>query len=347
MIPFADRSVAVELIQEATDAGARCWKACEVLEVSIRTYQRWRREGCTDRRKGAKRTVRRKLSGDERKEILDQACSQRFRDCTSYEIVAILAQEGTYLASVSTFYRILRAEGKLHHRSESRPAYHHCAPPELVAEGPNQVFSWDISYLKTAVSGIFLYLYLIIDVWSRKIVGWSVEGEESEHLAVQLFRNLIVRHGLRGVRLHSDNGSPMKGATILMTLYHLGVIPSFSRPRVSDDNPYSESLFKTLKYTVGYPKYFRDIVHAREWVASFVDWYNTRHLHSAIGYVTPQQRHDGTAVMILDTRNRTLEAAYNSHPERWSKPPMRWRAPSAVYLNPSTETRKSIRENVA
>jgi putative transposase len=347
LIGEADRSVAVELIDEAVDSGARCFKACEVLEVSVRTYQRWKRDGYIDRRKGASRTVRRKLSEEERQEILDQACSERFRDCTPYEIVAILAQEGTYLASVSTFYRVLRAAGKLHHRGESRPAHHHNAPPELIADGPNQVFSWDITYLKTAVSGIFLYAYLIIDVWSRKIIGWAVEAEESEGLAVQLFRSLVFRLGLRGVRLHSDNGHPMKGATILMTLYHLGVIPSFSRPRVSDDNPYSESLFKTLKYTVGYPKHFKDLTHAREWMASFIDWYNTKHLHSSIGYVTPQQRHDGSDMRILESRNRTIEAAYKKHPERWSKLPKRWKAPSIVYLNPTAETRKSIRENTA
>ena len=347
MIPEADRSVAVELIEEATASGARRFKACEVLELSVRTYQRWKRDGLIDRRKGASRTVRRTLSAEERQEILDQACSERFRDCTPYEIVAILAQEGSYLASVSTFYRVLRAAGKLHHRGESRPGHRHSAPPELVADRPNQVFSWDITYLKTGVSGIFLYAYLIVDVWSRKIVGWTVEAEESEALAARLFRNLLSRLGLRGVRLHSDNGHPMKGATILMTLYQLGVIPSFSRPRVSDDNPYSESLFKTLKYTVGYPKHFRDLTHARDWMASFVDWYNTRHLHSAIGYVTPQQRHDGTAMAILEARNRTLDAAYEKHPERWSKPPKRWKAPGAVYLNPSVKTKELIRRNVA
>lgn len=339
--------VAVELIDEAVDAGARRWKACEVLYISVRTYQRWKAGAHLDRRKGARRTVKRRLTQAERQTVIDAACNERFRDCTPYEIVAILAQEGTYLGSVSTFYRVLRAEGKLHHRSESRPAQRRAAPPELAATGPNQVFSWDITYLKTGVSGIFLYAYLVIDVWSRKIVGWSVEGEESEQLAIELFRSLVRRHHLRGVRLHSDNGNPMKGATMLMTLYNLGVIPSFSRPRVSDDNPYSESLFKTLKYTAGYPKYFRDLLHAREWMAAFVNWYNTEHLHSGIGYVTPQQRHEGSAALILDARNRTLEEAHRLHPERWSRKPKKWAAPEVVYLNPSFETKRIGRENVA
>jgi transposase InsO family protein len=291
--------------------------------------------------------VKRRLSEAERRTISEVACSERFRDCTPYEIVAILAQEGTYLGSVSTVYRILRAEGKVHHRRESKPAQRRAVPPERVATGPHQVFSWDITYLKTAGAGIFLYAYLIIDVWSRKIVGWSVEREESEQRAVELFQSLVRRNHLTGVYLHSDNGSPMKGATMLMTLYKLGVLPSFSRPRVCDDNPYSESLFKTLKYTTGYPKYFWDVSSAREWMATFVDWYNTQHLHSGIGYVTPQQRHEGSAVEIVAARNRTLEEAYQKHPERWSKKPKKWTAPAVVYLNPSLETRKSRGDNVA
>jgi putative transposase len=339
--------VAVELIYEAVTAGARRWKACEVLRISVRTYERWKGGAHLDRRKGAGRTVKRRLSEVEREAVSGVACSERFADCTPYEIVAILAQEGTYLGSVSTFYRILRAEGKLHHRGQSRPAQRRAAPPELVATGPNQIYSWDITYLKTGVSGIFLYAYLVIDVWSRKIVGWSVEREESEQLAVELIRSLVRHHNLNGVRLHADNGNPMKGATMLMTLYNLGVIPSFSRPRVSDDNPYSESLFKTLKYTAGYPKHFRDLSHAREWMAAFVDWYNTEHLHSSIGYVTPQQRHEGTAATILDARNRTLEQAHRLHPERWSRKPKQWTAPEIVYLNPSLATKRSAGENAA
>jgi len=328
-------------------SGARCFKACEVLDLSVRTYQRWKRGSHADRRKGAKRNVRRKLTAEERQKVIAAACEKRFANCTPYEIVAILAQEGTYLASVSTFYRILRAEGKLHHRSECRPATKHAAPPELAASGPNQVFSWDITYLKTRVSGMFLYAYLVVDVWSRKIVGWSVETEESEQHAAELFRSLARRLNLRNARLHSDNGNPMKGATMLMTLYALGVIPSFSRPRVHDDNPYSESLFKTLKYTVGYPRYFADLEHAREWMASFIDWYNTEHLHSALGYVTPQQRHDDSAKAIFEVRNRTLEHAYKRHPERWSRPPKTWSAPNVVYLNPSDATKEEWRSNVA
>lgn len=347
MIPAEDRIVAVELIEEAVCSGARCAKACEVLEISLRTYRRWGAGRVRDQRKGAPRAVVRKLSHEEQEEILSVSCSPRFQDMTPYEIVAILAQEGRYIASVSTFYRVLKSAGKVHHRGNSRPGRKSSAPPELAATGPNQVYSWDITYLKTSVAGIFLYAYIVVDVWSRKIVSWTVESEESERHAARLFQNMARLHDLRKARLHSDNGNPMKGSTMLMTLYRLGVIPSFSRPRVHDDNPYSESLFKTLKYTAGYPKCFSGPSHAREWIAEFVDWYNTRHVHSGIGYVTPQQRHEGTAAQILEKRNRVFEEAWKRHPERWSGKRKIWTAPDKVFLNPSEETRKSLQEKSA
>lgn len=318
-----------------------------MLEISLRTYRRWKAGGVQDRRKGAPRTVVRKLSGEEREEILSVSCGTRFRDMTPYEIVAILAQEGKYIASVSTFYRVLKSAGKVHHRGNSRPGRKSSASPELAATGPNQVYSWDITYLKTSVAGIFLYAYIVGDVWSRKIAAWTVETEESEDPAVRLFQDMVRLQNLRHARLHSDNGNPMKGSTMLMTLYRLGVIPSFSRPRVHDDNPYSESLFKTLKYTAGYPNCFSDSSHAREWMAEFVHGYNTRHLHSGIGYVTPQQRHEGTAAEILAIRNRTFEEAREKHPERWSRKRKIWSAPETVFLNPSEETRKSLQEKSA
>ena len=215
------------------------------------------------------------------------------------------------------------------------------APPELVATGPNQVWSWDITWLKTSVRGIFLYAYVIIDVWSRKIVGWEVHTEESSDIAAELFRRLSREEDVRGVRLHSDNGNPMKGVTMIMMLYRLGIIPSFSRPRVSDDNPYSESLFKTLKYTAGFPKYFKDLRFARSWMADFVNWYNNEHRHSGIGYITPNQRHSGEGIKVMQKRNRTILSAYSKNPERWSKTPSLWKEKEIVYLNPSRETREA------
>ena len=206
-----------------------------------------------------------------------------------------------------------------------------------MATGPDQVWSWDITYMKTGVSGIFLYAYMIIDVWSRAIVGWEVNDREDPELAADLFRRLALSKNVRGVRLHADNGNPMKAATMIMMLYRLGIIPSFSRPRVSDDNPYSESFFKTMKYHVRYPHHFEGIDHARLWLADFVDWYNTEHRHSAIGYVTPQQRHDGHDLELFERRNKALNLARLSHPERWGNRVALHGAERIVYLNPIPE----------
>ena len=324
----------MELIEEAVTAGARLFRACDVIEISTRTFSRWKNGTMIDGRKGASKSVPRKLSEAEKDELVSVACSKEYCDQTPYEIVVDLLEKDRYIASASTFYRVLRERGLLHHRRESKAPRNSARPPELVATGPNQVWSWDITYLKTGVSGIFLYAYVIIDVWSRKIVGWEIHERDLPELAVEFFRRLSRRLKLKGVRLHADNGNSMKGATILMLFYHLGVIPSFSRPRVSDDNPYSESLFKTLKYSVRYPKFFTDLAHARSWFAGFVVWYNTEHRHSAIGYVTPQTRHEGGDLDLFATRNRTLSAARSAHPERWGKRIAIHEFDRVVYLNP-------------
>ena len=191
--------------------------------------------------------------------------------------------------------------------------------------------------MPTAVKGIFLYLYLVMDIYSRKIVGWQVYEEESSALAGELMTDICQREGVfpDQVILHSDNGSPMKGATLLATLQELGVIPSFSRPSVSNDNPYSESLFRTLKYRPEYPdRPFFDLLAARTWVQGFVDWYNHEHLHSAINFVTPEQRHKGLDVRILAQRKQVYEQAKSKHPERWSGDIRNWEPVGEVYLNP-------------
>jgi transposase InsO family protein len=333
--------LAVELIDEAVTDGARLFKACEVLEISVRTYYRWKSNPKGDSRRGAVKKVPRKLTEAERKEILNISCSERFADVNPYKIVAILLEEGIYIASVSSFYRVLREHDLVHHRRKGRVGKRKNVPPELVATGPNQVWSWDITWLKSAVAGIYLYAYVIIDVWSRKIVGWEVHERESDELAAELFHRLATEQDLRGVRLHSDNGNPMKGATMIMMLYRLGILPSFSRPRVSDDNPYSESLFKTLKYTAGFPKYFTDLSHSRSWMADFVNWYNNEHRHSGIGYVTPDQRHTGVSKIIMQKRNETIMNAYAVNPERWSSKPALWEEAKEVFLNPSMAPRKA------
>lgn len=337
----------VELVRESMASGARKIRCCEVLEISLRTLQRWERGDITDRRKGSFKTVPRKLSVHERDGIISAVCSVEFRNCNPYEIVAIMAEKGLYLASESSIYRILREENMLAHRSNSRPAASNNRPPERVANGPNQVWCWDITYLRSSVSGLFYYAYVIIDIYSRKIVGWEVSDEESADVAVRLFMRIRQSRNLSGIYLHSDNGNPMKGSTMLMLLYHLGIAPSFSRPRVSDDNPFIESFFRTVKYTPGYPKCFTNEAHAREWFCDFVNWYNTEHRHSQIGYVTPEQRHSGSAEEIYKVRNRTYADAFEKHPERFSGKPRKWKGQDVVYLNPSPDTREKQGQKVS
>ena len=187
---------------------------------------------------------------------------------------------------------------------------------------------------------MFFYLYLVVDMYSRKIVGWSVEQTESMELSSALLQRACQQLGVdpKGIVLHSDNGGPMKGSTMLATLQRLGIVPSFSRPRVSDDNPYSEALFRTLKYRPEYPsRPFTSLEEARTWVAAFVTWYNTEHLHSAIRYVTPDDRHFGRDKQVLACRKQTYEQARRHHPERWSGPIRNWQPVGPVYLNPVTD----------
>jgi putative transposase len=334
MIPPEDRQTAVVLIREAVESGARKWKACEVLEISVSTCCRWEHDGIVDRRKGSVKTVVRKLTLEERREILEVSCAKRFRDLSPHHIVPILAEEGRYIASESTFYRVLRSEAMVNHREDSKRRSSAGQPSELVATGPNQVWSWDITWLRSEIRGLYYYCYMIKDIWKKDIVAWEIHEHESVEVAAAMFRRLKLKRNLHGVRLHSDNGNPMKGSTMIVTLYNLGVIPSFSRPRVSDDNPYIESLFKTMKYTAGYPGTFKGLEHARVWMADFVNWYNTEHRHSAIGYVTPAQRGSGRDMEIYERRNRVLEAARSRHPERWVNGMRRWERRDVIVLNP-------------
>ena len=225
------------------------------------------------------------------------------------------------------------------HRGRSQEPGRHGKPTSYCATAPNQVWTWDITYLSGPVKGIFFYLYLIIDIFSRDIVGWEVWSEESADHASDLIRRACLgqkRLTTTPLVLHSDNGSPMKGATMLETLYALGITPSNSRPRVSNDNPYSESVFKTLKYRPSYqPKGFESIEEAREWVAGFVKWYRFEHHHSGIKFLTPAERHNGKSQEVLDKRHNVYEAAKARHPERWNGRPTRnWENITEVYLNP-------------
>jgi transposase InsO family protein len=237
---------------------------------------------------------------------------------------------------------VLKKESR--HRQKSKPTRQSKKTRAVIATAPNQLYSWDITYLPTQIKGIFLYLYLVVDIYSRKIVGWQVYENESSALAGELMKDICQREGIKQeqVTLHSDNGSPMKGATMLATLQQLGVIPSFSRPSVSNDNPYSESLFRTLKYRPEYPeKPFTGLVAARDWVQSFVHGYNTEHFHSAIKFITPEQRHAGKDREILDKRKVVYEQAKSRNPTRWSGDIRNWNPVKDVYLNPEKQKIKS------
>jgi transposase InsO family protein len=251
-----------------------------------------------------------------------------------------LADQGEYIASESSFYRILREADEQHHRGRSKPPRAPCSPPRHRADGPRQLWSWDISWLAGPVKGSFFYLYLILDLYSRKIVGWEIFEAESAEYAAQLVQRAVLAEDCidQPLVLHSDNGSPMKGATLLETLYRLGVVTSYSRPRVSNDNPFSESLFRTCKYRPAYPDQgFVSLEAARDWVQRFVRWYNQEHRHSAIQFVTPHERHEGLDQAILENRKLVYEQAKARHPERWSGATRNWDPVTEVSLNPAAE----------
>jgi transposase InsO family protein len=271
-------------------------------------------------------------------------------DLAPSQIVPKLADEGHYIGSESTLYRILKAAKQLQHRQKSKPVNPAKKPRALVATGPNQVYTWDITYLPTQVRGVFLYLYLVLDIYSRKIVGWQVHEEERSALAGDLMIDICQREGIKRheVTLHSDNGSPMKGATMLATLQQLGIMPSFSRPSVSNDNPYSESLFRTLKYRPNYPgKPFADVQAARAWVQEFVGWYNNEHRHSAIKFVTPAQRHCGEDNQILAKREQVYLKARSANPLRWSGDIRNWDSIKVVHLNPEKKRTENQADKAA
>jgi transposase InsO family protein len=332
-----DRERASELIVEATKAGARQSRACEILGLDARTVQRWRRDGIgDDRRMGPKTAPGNKLTKAERERIVEVANSAAYRELSPKQIVPRLADQGDYIASESSFYRVLREQGEMSHRTPARPPSN-TRPREHVATGPCQVCSWDITYLRSALRGSFFYLYMAVDVWSRRIVGWAVHDDETMDHASRLIDRVAMDLGVdvAGLVLHSDNGGPMKGSTMLATLQRLGIVPSFSRPQVSDDNPYSEALFRTMKYRPEYPQRpFETIDQARAWVEGFVRWYNTEHLHSGIGFVTPEARHAGEDVAILAKRRAVYEAARRRHPERWTGDIRNCEPVAVVRLNP-------------
>jgi transposase InsO family protein len=341
MTSAPDRRNIVTLIDEATAAGARQSAACAELGLSARTLQRWKdAEGGIreDRRPFAERPApTNRLTEEERDLIVATCAAPEFASLPPSQIVPRLADRGTWIASESSFYRVLRERGQNHRRGRARPATRRKPPTSFEATAPCQVWSWDITWLPGPIAGSFFYLYLIVDIWSRKIVGWEVYERETADFAARVLERAVWAEKCltSPLVLHADNGSPMKGATMKTTMERLGVTASFSRPRVSNDNPFSEALFRTCKYMPGWPtRGFATVDEARLWVQGFVRWYNLEHRHSALRFVTPDQRHRGEDQALLAARHQVYECARDAHPERWSGNTRCWKPIGSVWLNP-------------
>ena len=346
MIGLEDRQSIAQNIDMAHKAGARLYKACEVAGIDVRTLQRWQaNDGLVagDLRPTAERPApAHALSADERLQVLQVANEARFADVPPARIVPILADEGVYVASESTFSRVLRDAGQVAHRGRAKAPRKTRPPTTHVATAPRQVWCWDMTYLPATVIGRSFYLYLILDLYSRKIVGWEVHAEDDSDHAAHLVRRTAFAEGIAACAtkpvLHGDNGATLKATTVLAMLHWLGVKPSYSRPRVSDDNAFAESLFRTAKYRPEFPPDgFADLGAARAWAARFTHWYNFEHKHSGIQYVSPAQRHAGEDHAILEARHAVYVAAQERNPARWSGPTRDWTPAGPVTLNPERD----------
>jgi putative transposase len=307
--------------------------ACAALSVSRATYYRHQRPA-TEPSPRPKPT--RALADGERAAVLEVLHSERFCDRSPAEVVYTLAEEGEHLCSVRTMYRVLAANQEVRERRDQlrHPSY---AKPELVATAPKQVWSWDITKLLGPVKWSYFYLYVIMDVFSRYVVGWMLAEHENAKLAQRLIEETVTKQEVEpgSLVLHADRGAPMKAKTTAQLLADLCVERSHSRPHVSDDNPYSESQFKTLKYYPGFPKRFGGLEDAMGFCRRFFPWYNDDHRHSALAYLTPRVVHYGQTEEALDRRHETMLAAYTAHPERYVHgPPRRPELPRAVWINP-------------
>lgn len=343
----AERQKLVDYVKAAVSAGARKAQACQEVGLTLRTVQRWTEGGVlrVDRRPGALRPApANKLTPAERERIQALCHEPQFASLPPGQIVPKLADRGEYIASESSFYRVLQAAGQLHHRGRAQAPRPAKPPTTHVAEGPNQVWSWDISWMPSRVRGRFWYLYLIEDIYSRKIVGWEVHARETGELAAALVQRAVMAEKCfrQPLVLHADNGSAMKSQTLRVKLEELGIAPSYSRPRVSNDNPFSEALFRTLKYCPAWPSQgFATLEDARTWVLNFVDWYNHRHCHSALKFVTPAQRHRGEDRRLLAQRSQIYAQAKARNPQRWSGKIRNWQVAGPTALNPERMQQKS------
>jgi putative transposase len=327
-------AAAVEVTPEVGTA-----PVCRALGLARATVYRRRRPPARRPRRPRPTPVR-ALTLSERQVVLDELHSERFRDRSPVEAHASLLEEGRYLCSPRTMYRILASNGEVRERRDQL-CHPHYAKPELMASGPNQVWSWDITKLKGPAKWVYYYLYVILDIFSRYVIGWLLAQHENSGLAQRLIRETCTKQGVEPGQLvlHSDRGAPMTSKTLAQLLADLGVEKTHARPHVSDDNPFSESQFKTLKYSPGFPDRFGSPEHARDVSRMLFSWYNHEHHHSALCYLTPAVVHYGRADAVLAERHQIQLAAYREHPERFvNGPPSLERLPEAVWINPPEKT---------
>jgi putative transposase len=308
-------------------------RACDALGLARASYYRGLQPQPSARERP---TPERALSAAERQVVLDTLHCEPFVDKAPAEVWATLLDQGTYLCSPRTMYRILEGAQEVRERRDQlrHPAYE---KPELLALAPNEVWSWDITKLLGPAKWTYFYLYVILDIFSRYVVGWMVADRESATLANQLIDQTCTKQGIPPgqLTLHADRGTSMKSKAVALLLSDLGVTKTHSRPHVSDDNPFSESHFRTLKYRPDFPGRFGSIQDARSFCRSFFPWYNSEHRHSGIGLLTPESVHYGRAAALLDQRQCVLSHAYQAHPERFvRKPPTPPALPSAAWINP-------------
>jgi putative transposase len=321
----------MEIVHEL-GAGVGRAGACRALGVPRASFYRWLRPSRPTSR--ASRSVR-ALSEEESREVRDLLNSPRFADRSPRQCWAELLDEGRYLCSVSTMFRILREHGEVRERRDQlrHPSYR---KPELLATRPNQVWSWDITKLLGPAKWTYFYLYVILDIFSRYVVGWMVARGESATLAQRLIEETVRKYEIPPGQLtvHADRGSSMRSKLVAQLLADLGVTKTHTRPYTSTDNPYSESHFKTLKYRPGFPERFGSVEDARAFCGPFFSWYNTEHRHSGIGLLTPQAMHFGRASAVYEGRRRVLEEAYRRHPERFVRAvPLPPSIPEAAWIN--------------
>lgn len=346
MTRLEDRQTLMDQITQARVQGARLAPACALAGIDVRTLQRWQSDDDLlhgDRRPDAKRPVpSHALSETERAQIIAVANEPRFADTPPARIVPALADDGIYIASESSFYRVLRAHGQINRRGRAQPPRTSRPPTTHIATAPSEVWCWDVTFLPARIQGRWFYLYLILDLYSRKIVGFEVHDTDSADHAAHLARRTALAERIHAMParpvLHGDNGATLKATTVLAMLHWLGIKPSYSRPRVSDDNAFAEALFRTVKYRPEFPpKGFADLDAARQWTVRFVQWYNHEHRHSGIRYVTPAQRHAGQDRPLLEARHAVYQEARERSPRRWSRQTRNWTPITAVTLNPERD----------